>query len=343
MAVSLRPLLVVNVLLLTVYMYSVVADGVPCQPFKATPFLSTPCTKPRWVQQGITIAGTAGKPGSSNIQLTGPSGIFIDDDDNLLIADEGNDRIQKVSPRSTSANLTVAGGNGRGSAVNQLKGPRDVYVDAAGNLFINDRGNLRMQKWFVHSAQGITIASGRDYSGHWFQGLSGNRKQINEIYSSESIMGRGRIMRYPLGGAGSPSYATLLGSVNRNPEGLTVDECNNVYVADPSDGSILKFSNGNSTGELITSGLITPNDVALDKYGNLYIVEKDANRVRRLSVSDGSRKVIVGNEDGEVGSDSEHLNKPWGIAFDSENNLYVSDKENHRVQKFNFLDGDLFC
>lgn len=343
MADCLRLLIVVVVLLLTVYMYPIAADGISCQPFEAPPVLSTPCTKPKWIRQGITIAGTAGKPGSSKTQLSGPSGIFIDHDDNLLIADEGNDRIQKVSPRSTVASLTIAGGNGRGSALNQFKGPRDIYVDAAGNLFINDRGNLRVQKWFLHSAEGITIASGRDYSGHWFQGLSGNRKQINEIYSSESIMGRGRIMRYPLGGAGSPSYATLLGSVSRNPEGLTVDECNNVYVTDPSDGSILKFSNGNSTGELIKSGLITPNDVALDKYGNLYIVEKDANRVRRLSVSDGSREVIVGNEDGAAGSDSEHLNKPWGIAFDSENNLYVSDKENHRIQKFDFLNGALFC
>ena len=343
MADSFRLLTLAVVLLLTIYMYSTAAHEISCQPFKATPFLSSPCTKPKWVQQGTAVVGRAGMPGSSNIQLIGPSGIFIDHDDNLLIADEGNDRIQKFSPKSTAVNLTIAGGNGQGSALNQLKAPRDVYVDAAGTLFINDRGNLRIQKWSLHSAQGITVASGREYSGHWFQGLSGNRKQINEIYSSESIMGRGRIMKYPLGYAGSPTYATLLGFISRNPEGLVVDECNNVYVADPSDGNILKFSNGNSTGEQITSGLVTPNDVALDKYGNLYIVEKDKNRVQRFSVSDGSKKVIVGNENGDPGNDSEHLNKPWGIAFDSENNLYVSDKENHRVQKFNFLDGDLFC
>jgi hypothetical protein len=324
-------------------MHSTSADEIVCQPFKPIPFFSTPCTKPKWAQQGITIAGTTGKQGSSSIQLIGPSGIFIDHYDNLFIADEGNDRIQKFSPRSMDVGLTIAGGNGRGSALNQLKEPRDVYVDSAGTLFITDRGNLRVQKWFAGSAQGITIASGRGYSGHWFQGLSGNRKQINEIYSSESIMGRGRIMKYPLGGGNSPSYATLLGSVSRNPGGLVVDECNHVYVADPFDGNILKFSSGNSTDEQIASGLITPNDVALDTYGNLYIVERDTNRVQRLNVRDGTREVIVGNKEGAEGNDSEHLNKPWSIAFDSENNLYVSDKENHRVQKFSFHEGDLFC
>ncbi|CAF1649637.1 unnamed protein product, partial [Didymodactylos carnosus] len=154
-------------------------------------------------------------------------------------------------------------------------------------------------------------------------------------------MGRGRIMKYPLGGDDSPSYATLLGSVTRNPGGIVVDECNSVYVADPFGGNILKFSSGNSTGEQIASGLITPNDVALDTYGNLYIVERDTNRVQRLNVHDGTREVIVGNKEGAEGSDSEHLNKPWSIAFDSENNLYVSDKENHRVQKFSFHEGDL--
>ncbi|UJR18669.1 hypothetical protein I4U23_005577 [Adineta vaga] len=344
MAQSLR-LLTVVILFLTVQIHSSSSDDVGCQPFKPTPLSSIHCTKPKWTRQATTVAGTTRQQESSNMQLSSPSGIFIDHYDNLFVADEGNDRIQKLSIKSKNIGFTIAGGNGRGSALNQLKEPTHVYVDSVGSLFITDRGNLRVQKWFPGGLEGATIASGRAYSNHWFQGLTGNRKHLNEIYSSESIRGNGRIMRYPVVGGidNAPTYATLLGFVNSIPGNLVLDECNNVYVVDSANGNILKFRSGNSTGEQIASGFISPNDIALDAYGNLYIVERDTNRVQRLNVHAGTRETIAGNEDGARGNDNEHLNKPWSIAFDSHNNLYVSDKDNHRIQKFSFEEGDIYC
>lgn len=58
---------------------------------------------------------------------------------------------------------TVAGGNGRGSAANQLSSPRGIFVDSQGNLFIADEVNSRIQKWALGATLGITVAGGNGY------------------------------------------------------------------------------------------------------------------------------------------------------------------------------------
>lgn len=48
-----------------------------------------------------------------------------------------------------SAGITVAGGNGIGSAANQLNSPNDIFVDAVGNIYVADAENHRIQKFSV--------------------------------------------------------------------------------------------------------------------------------------------------------------------------------------------------
>lgn len=55
--------------------------------------------------------------------------------------------------------MQVAGGNGRGSADNQLT-PSDIFVDAAGNIYVVDGDNHRVQKWAPGASAGITVAGG---------------------------------------------------------------------------------------------------------------------------------------------------------------------------------------
>ena len=53
--------------------------------------------------------------------------------------------IQTVTPPANG--VTVAGGNGGGSNNSQLSNPARIYIDKAGNLFIADMNNARIQKW----------------------------------------------------------------------------------------------------------------------------------------------------------------------------------------------------
>lgn len=56
-----------------------------------------------------------------------------------------------------------AGGNGHGSAANQFDFPQSVFADAAGNIYVADAGNNRIQKWVPGATEGITVAGGNSY------------------------------------------------------------------------------------------------------------------------------------------------------------------------------------
>ena len=100
----------------------------------------------------ITVAGT-GVPGYTgdggpaiNAQLNSPSGIFLDKDDNLLIADTYNDRIRKVG--SDGIIQTIAGngqegyeGDGGPARAAKLNSPQSLAIDAAGRIYIGDEHN----------------------------------------------------------------------------------------------------------------------------------------------------------------------------------------------------------
>ncbi|MBS0654426.1 MAG: hypothetical protein JSR46_01495 [Verrucomicrobia bacterium] len=94
-----------------------------------------------------TIAGS--QPGyrdglGSEALFKSPTGICVDNKDNIYVADEGNNKIRKITP--TGDVSTVCGSdqdNGWGEI--QLNGPRGMCVNRHGNLVIADRGNKRVR------------------------------------------------------------------------------------------------------------------------------------------------------------------------------------------------------
>jgi peptidylamidoglycolate lyase len=131
------------------------------------------------------------------------------------------------------------------------------------------------------------------------------------------------------------------------PHGLEVDQENNIWVTDVGLQQIFKF---NSDGELLmTLGeakvlgndslhFALPTDVAVAPDGSFYVSDGYGNsRVLKFS-KDGSflfewgtngpdYKLNRGNKEGE-------FNTPHGIDLDKNGNVYVADRENNRIQKF---------
>jgi sugar lactone lactonase YvrE len=122
----------------------------------------------RWAPNatsGVLIAGT-NTSGDDSMSLNQPCGIFLDENNSLLyVVDYYNNRIQAFNLNGTPPynGITVAGGNGQGSASNQFNVPNDVWVSKkTGAIYIADQANNRIQRWDKGATAGITLAGSPD-------------------------------------------------------------------------------------------------------------------------------------------------------------------------------------
>lgn len=160
----------------------------------------------------VTVfAGSLGNAGTDDGQGTaakfnGPWGLAIDSDQNIYVADTYSNNIRKITPAglvSTLAGSSTAdhgSADGTGSAA-RFQYPKGVAVDTGGNVYVADTYNNTIRK--ITPAGVVTTVAG----------LAGN---------------------------GNNAYVNGIGSVARfnRPEGIAIDEMNNLYVADFSNNAI---------------------------------------------------------------------------------------------------------
>ncbi|UJR19733.1 hypothetical protein I4U23_022867 [Adineta vaga] len=98
----------------------------------------------------ILVAGHYDPTSASDAynHLNHPSGVYVDQQGSVYVADTGNHRVMRWLKDATNGTL-IAGGNGGGAASNQLNYPSDVFLDRAGNLYVTDTLNNRVQKFLV--------------------------------------------------------------------------------------------------------------------------------------------------------------------------------------------------
>ena len=75
---------------------------------------------------------------------------------------------------------------------------------------------------------------------------------------------------------------------------------------------------------------MSPEGVALDRPGNIYVADTENNRIQKFT-ADGFLITTWGTQ----GSGNSQFKNPSGVAVDAAGNIYVTDTDNYRVQKFN--------
>jgi sugar lactone lactonase YvrE len=226
---------------------------------------------------GNGIQGFSGDKGQATAaKLSNPTGIAVDPINNLLfIADQGNQRVREVN-LATHVITTVAGngtsgfsGDGHQATAAQLANPTGVAVDTAGHLFIADGSNQRIRE--------VTLATGviTTIAGTGASGFSGDN-------------GKAVAAQLSLTNSGVPVQQYLTG--------MAVDAVGNLYVADANNQRVREINSvtgvistlvGTGVGNYFGDGgpakaasLSSPAGLALDASGNLFIADRNNNRVR---------------------------------------------------------------
>ena len=114
--------------------------------------------------EGEVVAGGNGSGEAPNQLNALFGGLLVDATGNVYVSDQYNYRIQKWAP-GASEGITIAGGNGWGSAPDQLDAPYDFALGPEGDLYVNDRWNNRIQVWEPGSSEGYTLFDARQFSG----------------------------------------------------------------------------------------------------------------------------------------------------------------------------------
>lgn len=192
-----------------------------------------------WAQDGslarTVVAGRAGRGGGRPEQLRGPAGLALAHDGrSLLIADCENHRVV-LWRQGAAAGMTVAGGNGSGSRLDQLYFPSAVaVVGTSGAILVADTLNHRVVRWELGAAHGQVVAGGLGLGScecrlSYPQGLALDTSGALLVADTAN----GRVMRWRRGGCGSPGVlvAGQRDGILR-PVGLAIDRTGVLVVAD---------------------------------------------------------------------------------------------------------------
>ena len=103
---------------------------------------------------------------STEVQFRYPSGVTVDTENNVYVADTGNNRIRKITPDgmvSTLAGNKMGFEDGFGTEA-RFNHPRNVAVDASRNVYVADTRNYRIRK--ITSDGVVTTIAGCGTQGH---------------------------------------------------------------------------------------------------------------------------------------------------------------------------------
>ena len=268
---------------------------------------------------GFSALAQSGPP--NNVQATAaalaaPAQIAYDAAGNLYIADLNNNVIRKVDLAGIVTTVAGTGeqgfaGDGGAATSAQLDSPAGVAVNAVGDIYIADTHNQRIRK--VSSGTITTIA------GTGVAGFSGD--------------------------SGAAASAQL-----SNPTALALDSNGNLFIADTNNHRIRKISGTTITtvagnGEqgfsgdgaaATAAGIDSPNGVAVDAAGKIYIGDTRNQRVRVVDTA-GVISTLAGNGSKAYGGDGgtaagASLARPRGLSVDAQGNIYIADSDNNRIR-----------
>jgi len=272
------------------------------------------------------LAGALGGAGrvddvGADARFNGLSALAWDGAGNLYVSD--NRAIRKIA-LATGAVTTIAGvlgtsgfANGTGTTA-RFTGPGALVWDGAGNLYAADNDVIRK----------VVVATGA----------------VSTV-------------------AGSPGQFMVVDGVGAQarfwfPGGLALDGAGNLFVSDSGGGTIRRVvlataevttiagaagTVGSVDGTGSDARFSSPDHLALDGAGNLYVADRLNATIRKVVLASGVVTTIAGTAGMHGSTDgvgtSARLEEPDGLVFDGAGNLFFSDRGSTAVRRITLATG----
>ena len=264
------------------------------------------------------IAGTNNAKGNANgtgatARFNEPTGVAMDSQGNLFVADNKNRTVRKIN--TANAVTTFA------TAINAY----GIVVDSQDNIYVSEYLNNTIIK--ITPAGVATTFAGTGTYGYTngpaasadFRAPAGLAIDVNDnIYVADQ--GNGAIRKITPAGdvstlAGNGTNAAIVNGTGtaarfNMPTGVVADAAGNIYVADRGNnairivtplGQVTTLAGGAIKGYADANGadaqFKTPNGVAVDAFGYVYVADSENMRIRQITPG-GDVTTIGGFEDG---------------------------------------------
>jgi DNA-binding beta-propeller fold protein YncE len=272
-----------------------------------------------------------------------PNHVNVDPAGNVWVTDDRYSRFLIFAPDGTFREAWGGTGSEEGAfdfiGDGHGNGFGDVAWDTAGNLYVVDTGNTRVQKFDRGRRLVLSWGSEGTADGQFQEPIGIAISNDGRVYVTDAERDdvqifdtAGRFLgRFGGFGVEEGQFLSVVG-------GIALDAVGNVIVADYEGDRIRRFDrDGRYLGSWGTFGggdgeFARPDSVVMDAAGRMFVTDNFNHRVQ-IFAADGRFLSAWGSKGSDVGQ----FVYPAGIALDQAGNIYVVDSGNQRIQKFRLL------
>jgi len=264
-----------------------------------------------------------------------PIGVAVDEPNNrVYVTQSEGDRVVAVFDMS-------------GNKLDPLKPPGDpkafhipVYVavdPTTSNVYVSDRATSSV---YVYDANGAFIKEFKPTGVKAWQPLALSFDTTGNLFVTDVLAPTQKVLKITPDGTVAQTFGEKDGLAF--PNGVVAAPDGTVYVTDSNhsralaykaDGTLVgSFARGSSDSPL---GL--PRGITIDDRGRIYVVDTTNQDFQVFTPGDTPTDVPTYSfSAGEEGTAEGSFEYPNGIAVDSRSRLYITDRENNRVQVWSY-------